>query len=108
MTSPSPRGQYITPRERFRRLADKIAAERGVTRQDILSRDRTKPVAIARHELMTAARELFGWSHLKIGRALGMDESSVREGIRAYRARMAGDVRVAAGLSRDWPYGERS
>ncbi len=96
----------MTPRQCFSQIIDEVAAKRGLHRRDILSRHREKPIAQARQEAMTSVRDRLGWSYARIARAIGLDESSVRQGVKTFRERQAGDTRVAAGLPREWNYGQ--
>lgn len=72
----------LEARESLARIfAEEIAVARGVTVADILGRSKVPVVALARHELMARLWQ-FGLSLTDIGKALGMDHTSILHGVR--------------------------
>jgi len=77
-------------------MLDAICRARGVTRDELCGRRRTKSVALARHELWWQLRNHpdLSFSYQEIGQIFGRDHSSVLHGVRAYqRATRAGLAR---------------
>jgi chromosomal replication initiation ATPase DnaA len=75
-------------------LVDNVCALRGVTRDELCGRDRSRAVAAARHELWALIydhRERF-YSFAEIGRFFGRDHTSVIHGIAAHRRRTPRDL----------------
>lgn len=70
-----------------------IAGVYGIDPEVIWSRRRTPCVVEARHLSWWALRERTGWSYPELGRALGVDHSSVLQGVR----RACGKVRDGTG-----------
>lgn len=68
-------------------LIGQVSADTGVPVSDILSADRTQPIAHARQLCMWLGRDA-GISISQIGRALGRDRKTVLHGIRAVENRM--------------------
>lgn len=79
-------------------LLDEVCARRGVTREEVCSRQRTRAVTAARHELWHLIRQLpeRHYSFPEIARLFRRDPSSVLHGVAAHRQR----VRAAAPLPR--------
>lgn len=77
-----------------------IAAEFAVTVSDVVSRSRLKSVAAARHTCWLALSEVHGKSSTEIGRIFEVDHSTVVDGWRGARKRIAAkhqeEVRDAA------------
>jgi chromosomal replication initiation ATPase DnaA len=67
-------------------MLDTICRARGVTRDELCGRERTKNIALARHELWWTLRNTpaMSFSYVEIGRIFGRDHSSVLHGVRAF------------------------
>ncbi len=72
-------------------LLDRVCAGRGVTRDEVCGRGRTRTVALARHELWWHLRAARDFSYEEIGRLFERNHSTVLHGIRAYR-RVTGEA----------------
>ncbi|HEU4544387.1 MAG TPA: helix-turn-helix domain-containing protein [Jiangellaceae bacterium] len=65
------------------RIIDRVAAHYGITRDELLSRDRHKSIAEARQVAMWLCRELLGMSYPELGRAFGnRDHTTCIAGVR--------------------------
>ena len=71
-------------------LLDTVCHARGVTREELCGRRRTKNVASARQELWWHLRRSPGMSYAEIGRLFGRNHTTVMAGVRAFeRTRLA-------------------
>jgi chromosomal replication initiation ATPase DnaA len=77
-------------------LLDTVCAGRGVTRDEICGRVRTRTVARARQELWWRLRAGRAFSYEEIGRLFQRNHSTVLHGIRAYRKACPNDGAAAA------------
>lgn len=98
------RGQKITATIKV------VALRRGVSVEDIMVGDRTRPNVNARHEAMYLLRRNFGLSYPRIGAIMGRDHTTVMNGVRAHAARIGVKwerkiKRVPAWLATGWDYG---
>jgi chromosomal replication initiation ATPase DnaA len=68
-------------------LADTVCARRGVTRQELCGRGRTRAVAAARHELWWLIRHHpeRRYSYAKIARIVGFDHATIVHGVAAHQ-----------------------
>ena len=64
-------------------LLDRVCQARGVTREEVCGRCRTKNVARARHELWWELRRHPGMSYGEIARLFDRNHSTVMTGVRA-------------------------
>lgn len=71
-------------------LARTIAAEHGVTVDDMKGDYRRRRYSHARQHFMFVARESGWWSYPQIAHFIRRDHTTVIFGVRAHRARMAG------------------
>lgn len=65
-------------------LLDAVCQARGVTREELCGRGRTKNVAFARQELWWHLRRSPGMSFAEIGRLFDRNHTTVMAGIRSY------------------------
>jgi len=77
-------------------LLDAVCVGRGVTRDEVCGRVRTKTVARARQELWWKLRSGRAFSYEEIGRLFRRNHSTVLHGIRAYRKACGGEKDAAA------------
>ncbi len=75
-------------------LVDHVCRARGVTREEVCGRGRTKAVALARHELWWRLRHHpeMSFSYVEIGRLFDRHHTSVFAGIRAHERASASHV----------------
>lgn len=81
--------RYRGSREVLVSLARQIAADHGLTLEDLQSRKQSIRVAQARQAFMAAAYETCCYSYPEIGRVVNRDHTTVWHGINAHRERMA-------------------
>lgn len=67
--------------EHFAFLVELSARVWGVRAEEMLSRDKSHEVVMARFAVMFALRTLFGWTFPRIGKALGRDHGTVIYGV---------------------------
>jgi chromosomal replication initiator protein len=60
----------------------RLIRPRGVSVEDLISRDRHKNVSAARHEIMYWIRTKLKWSYPEIGRLFGRDHTTVLDACR--------------------------
>ena len=65
-------------------LLDAVCRARGVTREELCGRGRTKNVALARQELWWHLRRHPGMSYDEIGRLFDRNRTTIMGGVRAY------------------------
>jgi hypothetical protein len=96
----SPVPLTLPPGEGFGRVASAVAAEFGVTLEDLLGERRHAPIAEARQVAMALGQRCCGYSLPRIGRLLRRDHTTVLHGIRTVARRCAEDPDFAARLDR--------
>ena len=69
-------------------ILDRTAAYFGLTREDLISKSRSRPLTTARHVAMYLTRENTGLSLIKIGETFNRDHSTVMHGISKIEALM--------------------
>ena len=77
-------------------LLDDICRTRGVTREEVCGRKRTKNVARARQELWSRLRRDPGMSYGEIARLFGRNHTTVMTGVRAFLREREGGAAIAA------------
>jgi chromosomal replication initiation ATPase DnaA len=75
---------------------DLVCISRGVTREEVCGRGRTKNVSFARKELWFHLRQHPGMSYDEIGRLFGRNRTTVMGGVRSYLRAIAAMARSAA------------
>lgn len=74
----------VIPASPMQQIIKDVAAETGVSRDDLLGKSRLRTVVRARWIAMHRMREL-GYSYPAIGRRLGKDHTTVLSGVRKYK-----------------------
>lgn len=64
----------------FENIIRAVAQETGITRKEIMSRDRTYRVSNARYMVAYLLRKRHGWTFTEIGEALGKERSTMAHG----------------------------
>ena len=81
-------------------LLDDVCHRRGVTREELCGRGRTKNLAFARQELWWHLRRHPGMSYEEIGRLFDRNKTTILTGVRTFeRAREEAISQTAAGAS---------
>lgn len=75
-------------------LLDDVCRAHHVTRSDVCSRNRSRAVANARHEVWWRLRSL-AFSYVEIGRLFDRNHTTVLHGVRAWEAQMLAERRAA-------------
>ncbi|MFO0739154.1 MAG: helix-turn-helix domain-containing protein [Labilithrix sp.] len=78
-------------------LLDRVCREHHVTRAEVCSRNRSRSVANARHDLWWRLRHLhsLAFSYVEIGRLFERNHTTVLHGVRAWEAQMLAGRRAA-------------
>lgn len=76
-------------------LLDEVCSRRGVTRDELCSRRRSRALSQARHELWCLILEHPDrhYSHNELGRLFERDHTTILSGVRTHRRRLACDSR---------------
>jgi chromosomal replication initiator protein len=92
MGPPAPEG---SPRQLVERIQAAVGSHFGIRRWQILSRDRHKSTALARHIAMYLVKTKTSWSFPEIGRAFGgRDHTTVMSAVRKVGLLLATDLQT--------------
>lgn len=83
----SVRAAVVTPHGRIALVIARVAAEYGVTADDIMGDVRSRNISWARHAAFYAVKAATGASLLRLGRIFNRDHSTILHGIRMHKAR---------------------
>jgi len=83
----SGRGCVITPRGRIALVVARVAAEYGVTAEDIMGNGHARKIVAARHAAFYAVKVATGANLPRLGRIFGRDHTSIMHGIRKFKER---------------------
>lgn len=89
--APPPRHERAsTPRDLVLQIVDAVAAEAGLTREEVLSERRVRRFAKARWSVFWTLKTQHGFGPIRIARLFGLDHSSVIHGLRKHEAGRGG------------------
>lgn len=66
-------------------VIDRVARKHGVSKSEILGRERTARISAVRHEAYAAVRDSTGMSYPAIGRIFRRDHTTILHGIRKHK-----------------------
>ena len=91
-----PRAKFLSRHDQATRILDAVSQATGVTVPGLLSRERTRTIAEARHLAAWLLRNRTRLSFLEIGAVLGgRDHTTIMAAVRAHARRSASDTYLA-------------